>query len=87
MKKTEASRAMLIISGSEALRWLSDSFQGSQMAVPTHKYPQGPAVTAQSYFKWQVVLMNTPTLTSSIIVNVKVLQPEELLISNIYIAW
>lgn len=31
--------------------------------------------------------MNTPTLTSSIIVNVKVLQLEELLISNIYIAW
>ena len=31
--------------------------------------------------------MNTPTLTSSIIVNVKVLQMEELLISIIYIAW
>lgn len=57
------------------------------MAVPAHKHPQGLAVTALSYFKWQVILMNTPTLTSSIIVNVKVLQLEELLISNIYIAW
>lgn len=57
------------------------------MAMPTHKHPQGLAVIALSYFKWQVILMNTPTLTSSIIVNVKVLQLEELLISNIYIAW
>ena len=87
IQNAEASRAMLIISGSQALRTLSGSFSGSQMAVPAYKHPQGLAVTVLSYFKWQVILMNTPTLTSSIIVNVKVLQMEELLISIIYIAW
>lgn len=51
---------------------LSHRLQGSQMAVPAHWSPQGPAVTALSYFKWQVILRNMPTLTSSIILNVKV---------------
>lgn len=62
---------MLIISGS---KWLGSShrLQGSQMAVPAQWRPQGPAVTALSYFKWQVILTNMPTLTSSIILNVKV---------------
>lgn len=46
-QKAEASRAMLIISGSKSLGRLSRRLQGSQMAVPTHWSPQGPAVIFQ----------------------------------------